>query len=160
MPDPAPTNVCPYLRGRHQAEPSLMPGDDNRCQLVSSIYLPRAQQSRYCLGGHYEACPRHRRQQGRSVPAYVRGARPANVRPSAPTRPLKTLPWRHPWVASAVKWLLIILLAALFIYIWRWRMSETPPYVVNRDVVPTPIATSPPTIPPTYLRPTAGPPPW
>jgi len=154
------TNVCPYLRGGRQTEPGLTPSDDNRCQLVSSIHLPHAQQSRYCLGGHYKACSRFKRQQGRAVPAYVRGARPADVRPNAPTRRLKTLPWRHPWVTQVGKWLLVILLTALFIYLWRWRMSETHPYVVRRDAVPTPIATSTPAIPPVYLRPTAGPPRW
>lgn len=161
MPEhPSVTNVCPYLRGRHQTEPSLTPGDDNRCLLASSIYLPHAQQSRYCLGGHYKDCPRYQQQQNRPVPRYVRGASPPDVHPVAPTQPLNPLPWRHPWVAPIVKGLLIILLTALFIYLWRWRMLQTPPYVVKRDVVPTPMVVATPTISPLYLRPTVGPPPW
>ncbi len=151
--------ICPYLRGRG-GDVSLTPGEDNYCLLASSIHLPRAQQTRYCMGGHYRDCSRFQMQDGRPVPRYVRGTRPVQVRPSTPTLKLRTLPWRYPWVPSALKWLLILLLAALFIYLWQWRMHQTRPYVVERDPIPTPVASPAPDNPELYLPPTAGPPEW
>jgi hypothetical protein len=152
--------VCPYLRGRSDALPSLTPGDDNLCLLASSIHLPRPQQARFCLGGRFEQCPRYQRQKDHPIPHFVRGARPADVRPSAPTIPLRTLPWRHPWALPALKWLIIILLAALFIFLWRWRMANTRPFVVEREIAPTPITAPVQEAAPQYLRPTGGPPEW
>jgi len=151
--------ICPYLRGRG-GDVSVTPGEDNYCLLASSIHLPRAQQTRYCLGGHYRECARFQLQEGRPVPRYVRGARPVQVRPSTPTVQLRTLPWRYPWVLPALKWLLILLLVALFIYLWRWRMQQTRPYVVNRDPIPTPVVSPVPDTPELCLLPTAGPPEW
>jgi len=152
--------ICPYLRGRHDASPTLAPGADNLCLLVSSIHLPRSQQARYCLGGRFEQCPRYQRQKNRPIPRYVRGAQPLDIRTSTPTISRRTLPWRHPWVLSALKWLIVILLIALFVFLWQWRMSNTRPFVVERDPVPTPITTSPQEAAPRYLRPTEGPPRW
>ncbi len=152
--------VCPYLRGRREAAPVLTPGSDNLCLLASSIHLPRSQQARYCLGGRFEQCQRYQRQKNRPIPRYVRGAHPPSIRASAPTIQRRTLPWRHSWVLPALKWLIIILLAAIFIYVWRWRMSNTRPFVVQRDPVPTPIIAPAQELNPRYLRPTAGPPEW
>jgi hypothetical protein len=84
-----------------------------------------------------------------------------NVRPSAPTLRLRTLPWRHPWARPALKWTLIILFAAAFMLLWRWRMTNTPSYVLERDPLPATAITLPtPELPAYYLRPTAGPPEW
>ena len=152
--------VCPYLRGRSASHPALTPGPDNYCLLASSIHLPRAQQTRYCLGGHFEQCHRYQLQGDRPLPRYVRGARPMNVRASAPTVKLRTLPWRHPRAPRALKWLIILSLTALFIALWQWRMTNIHPYVVKRDSVPTPVVTPAPEIPIRYLRPTEGPPEW
>lgn len=152
--------ICPYLRGRHDASPSLTPGSDNLCLLASSIHLPRSQQARYCLGGRFEQCQRYQRQKNRPVPRYVRGAQPLDIRASTPTISRRTLPWRHPWVLPALKWLIVIALITLFIFLWRWRMNNTRPFVVERDPVPTPITAPAQETAPQYLRPTAGPPPW
>ena len=163
MPEERPPieRVCPYLRGRGGSGPVPTPDDGNRCLLASSIHLPRTQQTRYCLGGRFEQCPRYQRQEARPIPRYVRGARPMNVRPSAPTLRLRTLPWRYPWVPGLLTWLVILLLVVLFIVLWQWRMAHTQPYVVKRDIVPTPVITpAAPEIPANYLRPTAGPPEW
>ena len=162
MPEETPSieRVCPFLRGRNASDPAATPGDDNYCLLASSIHLPRMQQTRYCLGGHFEQCQRYQIQGNRPLPRYVRGARPMNVRPSAPTVKLRTLPWRHPWAPRALKWLVILGLTALFIALWQWRIANTHPYVVKRDFVPTPVVTPAPEIPIQYLRPTEGPPEW
>lgn len=162
MPEESPAieRVCPFLRRRNASGAVLTPLDDNFCLLASSIHLPRAQQTRYCLGGRFEQCPRYKRQGARPIPRYVRGARPQKVRPSAPTVNLRTLPWRYPWVLPALKWLFVILLIVLFVYIWQWRMSKTPPFVVERDPTPISILTPTPEIPEFYLRPTKGPPEW
>jgi hypothetical protein len=160
MPEAPPVErTCPYLRGR-KGRISSTPGDNNYCLLASSIHLPRAQQTRYCLGGHFEDCTRYQRQAARPVPRYVRGARPVQVRPNTPTVRLHTLPWRYPWVRPVLKWLLIILLVVGFVALWRWRMAETKPYVVQRDPVPTPLVTPVLEQPEQYLLPTAGPPEW
>ena len=161
MPERAPIErICPYLRGRKGIDPHPQPSEENLCLLASSIHLPRAQQSRYCLGGHFQECPRYQRQGSRPIPRYVRGARPVQVRPATPTVKLRTLPWRYPWALPVLKWVLILLLATLFIYLWQWRMGQTRPYVVQRDPVPTPLVTTVPDIPEQYLIPTAGPPEW
>jgi len=162
MPEETPPieRVCPFLRGRGDSGPVLTPSDENTCLLASSIHLPRVQQTRYCLGGHFEQCQRYQLQGNRPIPRYVRGARPMNVRPSAPTVRLRTLPWRYPWVPRALKWLLILTIAALFLALWQWRMSNVQPYVVKRETIPTPIVTSTPEMPVRYLPPTEGPPAW
>ncbi len=153
--------VCPFLRGRNGVKDVLEPGEDNYCLLASSIHLPRSQQTRFCLGGRYEQCTRYQLQGNRPIPRYVRGARPMNVRASAPVLQLKTLPWRYPWVRPLLKWTVIILLVVSFVMLWRWRMANTPPYIVERDTLPA-AATTPPTpeIPSNYLRPTEGPAQW
>jgi hypothetical protein len=152
--------VCPYLRNQGEGQIVLTPADGNYCLLASSIHLPRAQQTRYCLGGRFRQCSRYQRQDNRPIPRYVRGARPMHVRPAAPTVRLRTLPWRYPWVVPALKWLFIVALLLLFIQLWRWRMAATAPFVVKRDPIPISILTPTPETPERYLRPTLGPPPW
>ncbi len=150
--------MCPYLRGRQGLDPSPQPGADNLCLLASSIHLPLSHQREYCLSGRFASCSRYQRQWGRPIPRYVRGAQPIRVRPATPTPPLKTLPWRQPWFAAAVRWLIFIALFLLFMFLWRARMSETPPFVLERERIPTPVIEATPTIPPPYLPPTVGPP--
>ena len=160
MPDARSDRVCPYLRGRSHPDPDLTPSENNRCQLAASIHLPRTRQARYCLGGRHHQCERLQRQGERPVPLFVRGVRPPAIRPSAPTPTLRILPWRRAWVRTTLKWLALILLAAIFIYLWRWRMAQTRPFIVERDPIPTAITAPTATPSPLYLRPTQGPPPW
>jgi hypothetical protein len=152
--------VCPHLRWNQQTGEQPLPHEQNRCLLASSIYLPRAQQTRYCLGGRYRSCSRFMRQGEHPIPSYVRGAVPPTVRPTTPTLNLRTMPWRHPWVPMALKWLLITLLVVAFVWLWQWRMAQTPPFIVEREQPPTPMATPTPAPPTQWLRPTAGPENW
>ncbi|HID33612.1 MAG TPA: hypothetical protein EYP25_03410 [Anaerolineae bacterium] len=150
--------MCPYLRGRQGVDPLPEASSENLCLLASSIHLPRSQQREFCLSGRFESCSRYQRQGGRPIPRYVRGAKPVNVRPAAPTPSLKPLPWRQPWFPVTLKWLLILALAFLFIFFWQKRMSETPPFTVDRESIPTLIIEVTPTALPHYLPPTVGPP--
>ena len=150
--------MCPYLRGRQGVDPLPEASSENLCLLASSIHLPRTQQREFCLSGRFEDCSRYQRQGGRPIPRYVRGATPAAVRPAAPTPELRPLLWRRPWFATAMRWALILTLAVLFIFLWRMRMRETPPFTVERERIPTIIIEATPTIPPGYLPPTVGPP--
>jgi len=158
MSDSSTQRICPHLRGPGVAQ--ALPDEKNRCVLASSIYLPRAQQTRFCLGGRYRQCPRFLRQGDRPIPPYVKGAQAPSVRPTTPTVRLRTLPWRYPWVPAALKWLLLALLLVAFVWLWQWRMAQTPPFVVEREQPPTPLATPTPEPPEQWLRPTAGPKPW
>jgi hypothetical protein len=158
--DPLLERICPYLRGRQGLDPALEPTPGNLCALVSSLHLPTDQQRTYCLSGDFTACPRYQRQAGRPLPRYVRGAQPLNVRPAAPATPIRPLPWRQPWARTALKWIVMALLLVVFLLLWRWRVQQIPPFVVERDEIPTVVLQATPTISPRYLPPTAGPPPW
>ncbi|HEY53828.1 MAG TPA: hypothetical protein G4N94_10255 [Caldilineae bacterium] len=141
MPEPiSGAQVCPYLRGRRQASPVLMPSDDNHCVLAASIHLPHAQQSRFCLGGRYAACSRYKRQRDRPLPKYVVGVRPAPAPPpvQAPERP--TLLWRRSWFRPALLWGLAVVFALLVIMAWRWQEQRTQPRITPRPPLPTIIA--------------------
>ena len=153
-------HVCPHLRSRKYGKNVALPAEDNYCALTSSIHLPRPHQTHYCLGGNFQRCTRYQRQGNRPIPRYVRGARPAAITTSEPPAPLRPLPWRYPWVRPALKWLLVAALLVLFVQLWRWRMAQTPAFVVQRDPTPSVIITVTPEPPEIYLRPTAGPPPW
>ena len=161
MPDePLVERVCPYLRSRHGPDPHPEPGPDNLCLLVSSLHLPESHQRAYCLSGQFTACPRYQRQAGRPIPRYVRGATTVELRPATPVTPMRPLPWRQPWVRTALKWTALTLFVLLFAVLWWWRLQQVPPFVVEREPVPTPAVLATPTLPPVYLPPTAGPPEW
>ena len=151
-------HICPYLRGRQGVDPQTAPSPENICLLASSIHLPASHQQRFCLSGAFEGCSRYQRQGGRPIPRYVRGAKPVPVRPATPVPDLTPLLWRRPWFTTVLKWLLILTLFIAFIVLWRARMAETPPFVLQRQRVPTPFIQATPTIPPQFLPPTVGPP--
>ncbi|HHB91019.1 MAG TPA: hypothetical protein ENK60_06890 [Anaerolineae bacterium] len=150
--------ICPYVRGRQGVDPVPEPSVENHCLLAASIYLPLSHQREYCLSGRFASCSRYQRQQGRPIPRYVRGAKPVPVRPTTPAPDLKPLPWRQPWFATTLKWLALLALFLLFLAFWRIRMRETPPFILDRNPVPSPVIEVTPTIPPAYLPPTVGPP--
>jgi len=82
------------------------------------------------------------------------------VRPAAPPTELKPLPWRRPWFRAGLRWLAILLLVIVFIFLWQRRMQETPPFTVERETIPTPVIEATPTPPRLYLPPTIPPPGW
>ena len=154
----AETRVCPYLRGRHQAEPILAPSPNNHCILAASIHLPSAQQSRYCLGGQHPACSRFQRQQMRPLPRYVTGI-PTPPAPILPPRPaLPTLWWRRPWGRTTLRVFLALALVAMIVLGWRWRSASISTRFVERPPLPIPAAIITPTPVNPYLPPRFGPP--
>lgn len=148
--------VCPYLRGRYQPAPVLAPSEANHCLIVASIHLPRSQQTRYCLGGHFGQCPRYTRQQKTPLPKYITGVRPAPVAMPPPPPQLRRLPWRTPLGRRLVRLIPVVLLVLLIILGWRWRQTHTTVYITPRPPLPTPLIV--PTLTPAqpFAAPTAG----
>ncbi len=141
MPEPVVSKqVCPYLRGRHQPDPILLPSDDNHCVLAASIHLPHSQQTRYCLGGRYAACSRYDRQQDRPLPNYVLGVSPAPTPPPVQAPERSTLLWRRPWFRPAVMWVIAALFVVFVVMAWRWQDQRTQPRITPRPPLPTAIA--------------------
>ncbi len=151
-------SVCPYLRGRYRSEPNLAPSDANACVLAAFIYLPKPQQSRYCLGGQHLACARFVRQQMEPLPRYLTGIPTAPPPERLAPAELPTLWWRRRAGKVFLRLIVVLLFAGLIVFGWHWRSTNILVPLTPRPPLPTAIPA--PTLPPPDLfsPPTAGPP--
>ncbi len=139
MPEAGVRAICPYLRGRGQQTRQLHPSDDNHCLVTASIHLPHSQQSRFCLGGHYESCRRYIAQKDRPLPLYVTGVRPKSVQMTPPPPPLRVRFWRRPWFRLLLRLVVLALLVMVVFWGWRWQQDLVPRRELVRPPMPTAI---------------------